>query len=275
MADIRPKADRTIQVSFRKGTGNVGNNNYLTAWELSYPESSLPVPDFAPIAGKRILILGNNLFSQDNIPNMLANLAAAAGHSRPFVIADTASGRTLAQNTARVESASLSYANVQHPLLTGTNTWDEVVLQGDFVDPTHLGDPTAYSANLIALWNNAYGNINPMNGQTYSNAFCVARFSGLWPNAAYTFTIYGARSNISNSRETKYNIEGTTSGEALLECNNNTSNVVVIPKIRPRPDGTLDLRITAGPNNTSPEKFYHINAMMIEAAFGSTLISIQ
>ncbi len=506
VSGIRPRADRTIQVTFRKGTGNTGNYNYLTAWKLSYPENGLPAPDYPPIGGKRILIFGNNLFSQDNIPNMLANLAAAAGHPRPLVVADTASGRTLAQSATRVNSATLSYLNIQHPDLTGTNTWDEVVMQGDFIAPTHLGDPAAYSANLNTLWsavknhssgkgasahavvfqtfahaaghacypddfadpaamqaeidantasaladllaadpasgarlapvgdafaftgfepalyasnlqmpanvgpelvalvlyktiygqsardipyeaadsagvngisepdwikvthwadglaapvpqppapgskltwlidacsntsgspsylgwndvpfhatglhenlvytngapsevsldilermsarsdnsvtavsgdaaifakalrNNAYGNIGKHSDSTYSNEFCVARFNGLWPGAAYTFTIYGSRSNAGHSRETKYIVEGVTSGEALLECNNNTSDVVVIPRIRPRPDGTIDLRITAGPNNASGPKYYHINALMLECTFGGTTFSVR
>jgi hypothetical protein len=504
VADIRPRADRTIQVVFRKGTGNDANNNYLTAWKLSYPETGLAAPEPPPIAGKRILLFGNQVLTAENIPVMLANLAEAAGHSRPLVVADVANNRTLAQSTERVGSASLAYNNVIHPTLTGTNTWDEVVIAGALTDPTHVGDPAAYRAgvaalwnavknhasgkgasaraallqgfargpghsyypdewagpaamqaeidantqaaladllaadpasgarlapvgaayaqsgfdpatlyaadlanpsqagpelialvlyktlyggnardvsydaanaagvnavsepdwlkvthwadglaapapqppapgakrtwlidaasnasgspsylgwnyktfnatgvlaNLVytngapsgvslevidrmtarndnsptsvsgdaaifakALWNNAYGNIGAHS--TYSNEFCTVRFSGLVPSAAYTFTLYGSRA-VSGSRETKYIVEGATSGEALLEAANNTSNVAVIPKIRPRPDGTLDLKITAGPNNTTPERFYHLNALMFETGYSGTLLSVR
>lgn len=125
-----------------------------------------------------------------------------------------------------------------------------------------------------ALANNAFGNVNPWGSSTYSNAYCVARFSGLNPLAAYTFTCYASRTG-ATGRETQYTVEGAAAGSALLEPGNNSSEVAVIPKIRPRADGTIDLKVTAGPNNTSAEKFYHLNALMIESTSTGLLIRVR
>jgi hypothetical protein len=125
-----------------------------------------------------------------------------------------------------------------------------------------------------ALANNAFGNVNPWVSNTYSSEYCVVRFSGLNPMAAQAVTCYASRTG-ATGRETLYVVEGATSGSALLEPGNNSSEVAVLPRIRPRPDGTLDLKITAGPNNTSAEKFYHINALMLESSNAGLLITVQ
>ncbi|NLC82661.1 MAG: hypothetical protein GX748_15905, partial [Lentisphaerae bacterium] len=136
---------------------------------------------------------------------------------------------------------------------------------------TPTGDAAVFTK---ALANNAFGNINPWGTYAYSNEFCVARFSGLSPTVPYTFTCYASREN-ATGRETRYIVEGANSGTALLEPGNNSSQVAVLAKIRPRPDGTIDLKITAGPNNTSPEKFYHINAVMLESSPSGTMVLVE
>ena len=136
---------------------------------------------------------------------------------------------------------------------------------------TPTGDAAIFAR---ASTNNAFGNINPWGTSTYSNEFCVARFSGLSPTVPYTFTCYASREQ-ATGRETRYIVEGATSGTALLEPGNNSSQVAVLAKIRPRADGTIDLKITAGPNNTSPEKFYHINAVMLESSPSGTMLWLE
>ena len=136
---------------------------------------------------------------------------------------------------------------------------------------TPTGDAAVFAR---ALANNAFGNVNPWGTYSYSNEFCVARFSGLSPTVPYTFTCYASREN-ATGRETRYIVEGANSGTALLEPGNNNNQVAVIAKIRPKPDGTIDLKITAGPNNTSAEKFYHINAVMLESSPSGTMVLVE
>ena len=501
---VLPKADGTLTIRINRGPNNTGNYIYLTAFKVSYVDNGLPLPDQTPIAGKRLLFMGNQYLSTENVPGMVANLAAACGFPQPLAIADFGNDRTLANQLTRVSGAA--DWNVNHPLLHGTNTWDHLIIQGRGDEPTSLGDPAAYRANALALYqavkthatgkgagcgalllqtwargtgadlypatyaspdamqaainavaalatndiaaaegaasvrlapagqafatgafapdalyapdlhtpgkagpelvalaivktlygvnatdipyeaanaagvnainerdwqrithwadglpapeipqqapgarqvllldacgnpagspvymgwnylsftatgqlanmvltngqptgvsvqmldrmsgssaqsvatptgdaavftkalaNNAFGNINPWGTYAYSNEFCVARFSGLSPTVPYTFTCYASREN-ATGRETRYIVEGANSGTALLEPGNNSSQVAVLAKIRPRPDGTIDLKITAGPNNTSPEKFYHINAVMLESSPSGTMVLVE
>ena len=501
VSNILPSASRTIQVTFRKGTGNTANYNYLTAYKISYVDNGLPAPARPDMGGKRLLFFGNQYLSTENVPGMVASLAVAGGYPLPFVLGDLGTDRTLASQIARV--ADYGDYNVNHPTLTETNTWDFAVMQGHGDESSSLGDAVAFRTNALALYqrirahgsgkgadaravllqtwargagaslypgtfaspeamqaeidgntaiatnaiaaaegadrvrlatagaafamggfdpaalfaanlstpggagpelvaltlykaiygglatdiaydsahaagltaiserdwqrithwadglpapepqapapgarrvflldacgnaggspvyngwnyktfsatgvvenlvlsngyptavscevlqrmsgtgasvatptgaaaifakalaNNAYGNVNPFG--TYSNEFCVARFSGLGSLATYTFTFYASRDG-ATGRETLFTVEGSNSGSAALEAGNNSSQVAVIEKIRPKPDGTIDLKITAGPNNTSAEKFYHINALMIEQSRAGLLISVR
>jgi hypothetical protein len=503
VAGILPAADRTIQVAFRKGTGNTGNYNYLTAYKISYADNGFPAPEWPVMEGKRLLFFGNQYLSTENVPNLVANLAVAGGYPRPFVFSDLGTDRALSNQVARVDG--YGDFNVNHPTLYDTNTWDHVVMQGHGDESSALGNAAAFRTNALALYqavknhasgkgagakavllqtwargagadlypatfatpeamqadidantaaatnaiavaegadsvrlaaagtafetggfdpaalyaanlstpgnvgpelaaltlykalyggaatdipydvanaaglvtinerdwlrithwaeglaappapaapgsgdlrvflldacsnpagspvyqgwnyrtfnalgsvqlvltngyqtavtcevltrmnatstsvatptgdaapfaqalaNNAFGNVNTWGSSTYSNEFCVVRFSGLGTLASCTFTLYASRAS-ATGRETRYLVEGANNGFADLEPGNNSTEVAVIPSIRPKPDGTIDLKITAGPNNTSVEKFYHINALMIESSRNGLLITVR
>ena len=111
--------------------------------------------------------------------------------------------------------------------------------------------------------NNAYGNVNPFG--SYSNQYALARFSGLDIGRRYTFTFYASRMGATDNRETLFTVTGTAVGSATLNAANNQSNVALVPDIQPSPDGTVDLRIEPGPNNTNLYKFYHLTAIKMES----------
>jgi len=66
-----------------------------------------------------------------------------------------------------------------------------------------------------------------------------------------------------------------TVGAAALDAANNAANVAVVADILPRPDGSIDLRIEPGPNNTNDYLFYHLSAVQIESRAGGTWFSLQ
>lgn len=39
--------------------------------------------------------------------------------------------------------------------------------------------------------------------------------------------------------------------------------MAVVDNIQPAPDGTVDIGLSAGPNNDNGDKFYYINALII------------
>jgi hypothetical protein len=116
-----------------------------------------------------------------------------------------------------------------------------------------------------------------------NNSTQVATVADIYPRPGGTVTLRieeGAPNTprlyyISAMKITYTELAATNGGFADLEPGNNTSQVAVIPAIRPKPDGTIGLSITADPNNTSPEKFHHINALMIEAKRSGLMISVR
>ena len=136
--------------------------------------------------------------------------------------------------------------------------------------PAPTGDAARFTP---AGGNNAYGNVKPFG--SYSNDHAVARFSGLSAHRRYTFTLYASRMSATDNREAIYTVTGATGGAAALDAANNTANVAVVADILPRPDGTADLRIEPGPNNTNDYLFYHLSAIQIESRVGGTWFSLQ
>ena len=172
-------------------------------------------------------------------------------------------------------------------LFTGLNTGTLVLTNGYQTDVActvlaRLNAANTYGApsptGAAALFapagvNSAYGNVNPFNS-SYSNSHALSRFSGLRPRRRYTFTLYASRVGVSDSRETLYTLTGANSGSAALEARNNSSEVAVVADILPRPDGTVDLRLEPGPNNTSASQFYHLTALKIESVRSGALLLI-
>jgi hypothetical protein len=155
-----------------------------------------------------------------------------------------------------------------------TSATCQVLTRMDAVTTSSTATPTGDAAIFArSLANNVYGHINPF-GNSYSNETCEVRFGGLNRNQAYTFTFYASRIG-ATGRETRYITTGANSAFTDLEPGNNSTQVATVSGIRPKADGTIDLTVTAGPNNTSAEKFYHLNALMIETSRSGLLISVQ
>lgn len=112
-----------------------------------------------------------------------------------------------------------------------------------------LGFPSAVSQDAI------YGDRNTSNsGFTLYN---------LNPTQEYQFVFYGSRRDMSDNRETKYEVIGANSGADFLDTTNNESEVAIVGGIKPTEGGTIDIVISAGPNNNNPDGFYYINTMII------------
>lgn len=79
----------------------------------------------------------------------------------------------------------------------------------------------------------------------------------------YQFVFYGSRNAVNDNRDTQYSVKGANQGSATLDASNNTSTFAIVNNIQPSADGTVDIVISAGPNNNNGDKFYYINAMMI------------
>lgn len=87
------------------------------------------------------------------------------------------------------------------------------------------------------------------------------QLTGLDPAASYSIVIYGSRL-ASDNRETSYTLVGASTVSGVLNPSNNTSQVLELD-IVPRADGTVDLNVAPGDNNSNSYKFYYLNAIKI------------
>ena len=92
---------------------------------------------------------------------------------------------------------------------------------------------------------------------------------GLNPDLTYSFEIFASRSSQPNeNREALYTISGfdNQTKTAVLDAANNTSEVAEIMDVQPTADGTLTFTAEAGENNNTPNKFYYLGAIRLEAS---------
>ena len=66
---------------------------------------------------------------------------------------------------------------------------------------------------------------------------------------------------VSDNRETKYEAIGANSDFGLLDTANNTDNVVSVLGISPTAGGTIQVQVSAGPNNSNGTEFYYLGAL--------------
>ncbi len=113
-----------------------------------------------------------------------------------------------------------------------------------------LGLPAQVSND--AFWGSATDNV--------SGGFTISRLNKA---QRYNFSIYGSRKDVSDNRETAYIISGANEGTGYLNASGNVSRSVTIENIKPKDDGTITVRVTAGQNNNNGLRYYYINSIII------------
>lgn len=96
---------------------------------------------------------------------------------------------------------------------------------------------------------------------------CTVKFQHVNKELAYNFTFFSSHSCSSSfgNLETTYQLAGTDTLSASLDAANNTSRTVTIPNVRPDDDSAITLTISAGPDNSSSNRFFYLNALRISA----------
>lgn len=108
-----------------------------------------------------------------------------------------------------------------------------------------------------------FGNEVEFSGQT--SPLAEMEIKGLNPDKVYDFLFYGSR-QASDNRETEYTVSGENEYKAYLNTSSNATIAAGVEKIKPSADGTINIKITYGPNNNNANRFYYINAMKISPA---------
>lgn len=89
--------------------------------------------------------------------------------------------------------------------------------------------------------------------------------SGLNKNLVYDISVFGSRKNVSDNRDTKYDIIGAETASIVLSCSNNASELAEFTSVRPDENGEIKLVCSPGENNNNTNKFYFINALQLKA----------
>ncbi len=90
------------------------------------------------------------------------------------------------------------------------------------------------------------------------------------PDLTYSFEIFASRIGVptTDNRESLYTITGLNGEEstAVLDAANNESEIAVISDVQPTAEGTLTFTAEPGANNNTPNKFYYLGAIRMEAS---------
>jgi hypothetical protein len=138
------------------------------------------------------------------------------------------------------------------------------------------GTNTGYAMSITSRFNSenqsgAFTNTLGLPGDVTVDAFwsnrdnpeSIVTIYRLNPSQQYQFHFFGSRNGVSDNRETTYTVRGLNEGSGSLDTSNNNSKVVSVNGIQPYPDGTVDVVVTAGPNNNNGDKYYYMNAMIV------------
>ena len=191
VSNIYPQSEGTITLEVTKGPSN--NNSadyfYIAALKVTFGAYEVTDPPPAAVPGKRLLFFGNSFSLGEDVPGHVGSIAAIAGHPAPLVVADLMGGTDLAYHITQVDGYPEN--NVAHVSLTGTNTWDHVIIQGYSTEATRVRDPAIFRANALALYrrvkDHASGKgegVNPVLYQTWARAPGHSFYPGTFANPA-------------------------------------------------------------------------------------------
>ncbi len=151
---------------------------------------------------------------------------------------------------------------------TGASTGASLSANGFYTGGNPNGTMTpggAAAANFVstATQDSMFTHVGAFGGQA-TNPKGTIVLSGLNDSTAYSFTFFASRMGVTDNRETKYTVTGSSSNFALLNASGNTSNIASVAGIFPNA-GSITIDVEAGPaNNNGQTKFSYIGAMRVD-----------
>lgn len=126
--------------------------------------------------------------------------------------------------------------------------------------------PTSTSTSLSlpgeatrdSFWGNAAGVFSGKSETT--GGFLI---EGLTPSRAYDIHFFASRTGASDNRETYYTVSGRNEQTYYINAANNTSSIVSAINILPAENGSVNIKIGAGQNNSNVNKFFYINSLTL------------
>eukprot|EP00913_Durusdinium_trenchii_P006307 g5919.t1 len=137
----------------------------------------------------------------------------------------------------------------------------------DSGEPSSLGTETPMGAaaqfGADATDDYYFGHTTPFAGAD-ANPLGIVEFRDLNPGYLYTFTIFAARTGVSDTRDARYTLEGGNNATGVLNASNNESNVLVLADLVANVDGKISLSVQPGPGNDNTNGFFYLGAIRID-----------
>jgi lysophospholipase L1-like esterase len=106
-----------------------------------------------------------------------------------------------------------------------------------------------------------FGNVAEFSGYTEPTGGIT--LSGLDKNTFYSLELFASRMDVSDNRETMYEIIGNNTDTVYLNPSNNTNISVFASNIEASSEGQIIINVGPGPNNSNSSQFYFIGAIRI------------
>ncbi len=108
-----------------------------------------------------------------------------------------------------------------------------------------------------------YGNTLLFGG--LENVTPVFQLIGLTPGSGYNLTFYASRTGVTDNRETRYTVTGTTEQQVDLNVANNVNEVATVSGMVPNGLGEITVALTPGPNNNNGNLFTYLGVMAVQS----------
>ncbi|MBD1421801.1 DUF4886 domain-containing protein [Sphingobacterium chuzhouense] len=256
--------------------------------DLSYGRYTAACAWFEKLFG---LDVRNNSYTPNGLSESRSNVARAAAHlavQKPYEITELVEFKDNPDIKELTKAVYIDFGNTGEAAspapwnnITSRTVNSSVELQDE--DGTALGieltikqgfggingngttDPQVpgFDMPVSASRDSFFGNGNPFSGQT--SPLAEIEINGLNPDKQYDFLFFGSR-DASDNRETAYTVTGVNEETVYLNASSNKTIAVGVENIKALADGTIRIKMTYGPNNTSASKFYYINAMKLSPA---------
>ncbi|MGE3310012.1 MAG: GDSL-type esterase/lipase family protein [Limisphaerales bacterium] len=212
---------------------------HLEAWAVAHPEKSVRTP-----RGAAQIDFGDAAYSsglESGVPGGGAeywnNLTATVGASGAGRI-----GNLRAADGTRTDAA-----------------W---VMRSRFNGANQNGTTSAAPFPTSATRDSLFGNTETFSG--LANVTPAFEITGLRAGVPHELVFYASRMGVSDNRETRFTVTGSTTATADLNVANNVSGVARVTGVAPGPDGVLAIALSPGPANNNANHFVYLGALRIE-----------
>ncbi len=176
--------------------------------------------------------------------------ASASAANSPYTlndIANASTGWSLAIGNPTGNDSTPSQIGFNNPNSDGTTS------------PT--GDAASRYYPASATRDSGYGNTATFDRGTVPAVLLT--LSNLSPAETYDFYFFASRMNVSDNRETAYQVTGGTTSTTYLNAANNTGNIVAVSGMTPDANNQISITVSPGSNNNNGSKFYYLGVLEI------------